>query len=153
MSATASHITSLTIVYSIVYSDADQRKHQSSASLVFVRGIHRGPVNSPHKWPVTRKMFPFDDVIMPKHKTSASLSTHSGQYGINTLPLLILNVRGPSYLGLNRLISWLLMPWRRKEPGHQQPWYWLCRIGRFLSCSRKDFKYLRRINVQKWHKM
>ena len=45
-------------------SDADQRKHQSSASLAFVRGIHRGPVNSPHKWPVTRKMFPFDDVIM-----------------------------------------------------------------------------------------
>ena len=42
----------------------DQRKHQSSASLAFVRGIHRGPVNSPHKWPVTRKMFPFDDVIM-----------------------------------------------------------------------------------------
>ena len=57
-------ITSLTIVYSIVYPDADQRKHQSSASLAFVRGIHRGPVNSPHKWPVTRKMFPFDDVIM-----------------------------------------------------------------------------------------
>ena len=45
-------------------SDADQRKHQSSASLAFVWGIHRGPVNSPHKWPVTRKMFPFDDVIM-----------------------------------------------------------------------------------------
>ena len=37
---------------------------QSSASLAFVRGIHRGPVNSPHKWPVTRKMFPFDDVTM-----------------------------------------------------------------------------------------
>ena len=64
MDAIASQITSLTIVYSIVYSDADQRKHQSSASLAFVRGIHRGPVNSPHKWPVTRKMFPFDDVIM-----------------------------------------------------------------------------------------
>ena len=64
MSAIASQIASLTIDYSIVYSDADQRKHQSSASLVFVRGIHRGPVNSPHKWPVTRKMFPFDDVIM-----------------------------------------------------------------------------------------
>ena len=46
------------------YSDADQRKHQSSASLAFVWGIHRGPVNFPHKWPVTRKMFPFDDVIM-----------------------------------------------------------------------------------------
>ena len=64
MTAMASQITSLTIVYSTVYSGAYQRKHQSSASLAFVRGIHRGPVNSPHKWPVTRKMFPFDDVIM-----------------------------------------------------------------------------------------
>ena len=49
MGAIASQISSLTIVYSTVYSDADQRKHQSSASLAFVRGIHRGPVNSPHK--------------------------------------------------------------------------------------------------------
>ena len=57
MGAIASQITSLTIVYSTVYSDADQRKHQSSASLAFVRGIHRGPVNSPHKWPVTQKCF------------------------------------------------------------------------------------------------
>ena len=59
-----SKITSLTIVYSTVYSGADQRKHQSSASLAFVLGIHRWLVNSPHKGPVTRKMFPFDDVIM-----------------------------------------------------------------------------------------
>ena len=57
MSAIASQITSLTIVYSIVYSDVDQRKHQSSASLAFVRGIHRGPVSSPHNWPITRKYF------------------------------------------------------------------------------------------------
>ena len=64
MGAISSQITSLAIVYSTVYSDADQRKHQSSASLAFVRGLHRGPVNSPHKWPVTQKMFPFDDVIM-----------------------------------------------------------------------------------------
>ena len=64
MGAITSEITSLTIVYSTIYSDADQRKHQSSASLAFVRGIHWGPVNSPHKWPVTRKMFPFDDIIM-----------------------------------------------------------------------------------------
>ena len=64
MDTMASQITSITIVYSTLYSDADQRKHQSSASLAFVWGIHRGPVNSPHKWPVTRKMFPFDDVIM-----------------------------------------------------------------------------------------
>ena len=64
MGAIASQITSLTIVYSIVNSDADQRKHQSSASLAFVRGIHRGTANCPHKRPVTWKMFPFDDVIM-----------------------------------------------------------------------------------------
>ena len=64
MGAMASQITSLTIVYSTVYSVADQRKYQSSASLAFVRGIHRWPVNSPHKGPATRKMFPFDDVIM-----------------------------------------------------------------------------------------
>ena len=64
MGTVASQTTSLTIVYITVYSDADQSKHQSSASLAFVWGIHRGPVNSPHKWPVTRKMFPFDDVIM-----------------------------------------------------------------------------------------
>ena len=63
MGTIASQITSLTVVYSTVYS-GDKRKHESSASMAFVRGIHRGPVNSPHKWPVTRKMFPFDDVIM-----------------------------------------------------------------------------------------
>ena len=67
MSAIASQITSLTIVYSTDYPGADQSKHQSSASLAFVWGIHRGPVNSPHKWPVTRKMFPFDDVIMSSY--------------------------------------------------------------------------------------
>ena len=64
MGVMASQITSLMIVYSTVYSGADQRKHQSSAPLAFVRGIHRWPVNFPHRWPVTRKMFPFDDVIM-----------------------------------------------------------------------------------------
>ena len=64
MARMASQITGLTIVYLIVYSGADQRKHQSSASLAFVQGIHRGPVNSPHKWPVTGKMLPFHDVTM-----------------------------------------------------------------------------------------
>ena len=64
MGAIASQITSLTIVYSADYSGVDQSKHQSSASLAFVWGIHRGPVNSPHKGPVTRNVFPFDDVIM-----------------------------------------------------------------------------------------
>ena len=64
MGTMASQITSLTIVYSTVYSGADQRKHQSSVPLAFVRGIHRCPVNSPHKWPVMWKMFRFDEVIM-----------------------------------------------------------------------------------------
>ena len=64
MGAIASQITSIAIVYSTFYSGADQRKHQRSAWLAFVRRIHRWPVNSPPKWPVTRKMLPFDDVIM-----------------------------------------------------------------------------------------
>ena len=64
MGAMAYQITSLIIVYSTVYWVEDQRKHQSSTSLAFVWGIHRRPVNSPHKGPVTWKTFPFDDVIM-----------------------------------------------------------------------------------------
>ena len=59
MGEMASQITSLASVYSTVYSGADQRIHQSSVSLAFVRRIHRWPVNSPHQGPVTRKVFPF----------------------------------------------------------------------------------------------
>ena len=77
MSTIASQITSLTIVYSTVHWGADQSKHQSPASLAFVWGIHRGPVNSPHKWPVTRKMFPFDDVIMIYWKIYEQYMRHS----------------------------------------------------------------------------
>ena len=62
--AMASQITSVSIIYSAVCSDADRRKHQNSASLAFVRGIHRWPLNSPHKGPVPQEMFPFDGVIM-----------------------------------------------------------------------------------------
>ena len=57
MGTMASQIASLIIVYSTVYSGADQRKHQSSASRAICSPV-------PHKWSVTRKMFPFDDVIM-----------------------------------------------------------------------------------------
>ena len=74
MSTIGSQITSLTIVYSTVYSGAGQSKHQSSASLASMWGIHRGPVNSPHKWQVTRKMFPFDDVIMAVFSQCPNLS-------------------------------------------------------------------------------
>ena len=69
MSAMASQITGVSILYSTICSSTDQSKHQSSASLAFVRGIHRSQVNSPHKGPVTRKMFPFGDVIMFLHET------------------------------------------------------------------------------------
>ena len=64
MSTTVSQTTSVLIVCSTVCSGVDQRTHQRSASLAFVRGIDRWPVDSPHKGPLTRKMFPYDDVIM-----------------------------------------------------------------------------------------
>ena len=70
-----SQITSLTAVYLTVYSGVDHRKHQSSASFTFVRGIHRWPVNSPHKRSITRNMFPFDDAIMTVTVTFASQYT------------------------------------------------------------------------------
>ena len=73
MSAMESQITRLTIVYSTVFSGADQRKHQSSASLAFVRGIHQWPVKSPHKGSVTRNMFLFDDAIMVYHMLVTNL--------------------------------------------------------------------------------
>ena len=78
MGGMASQITSLTIVCPMVHSGADQRKHQSSASLAFVQGIHRWPVNSPHKWPVAREMFPVDDVIM------GECVHHRFRWGIST---------------------------------------------------------------------
>ena len=91
MGTVASQITSLTIVYTTVYSDADQSKHQSSASLAFVRGIHRGPVNSPHKGPVTRKMFPFDDAFhwpyvtaIQRSPANKRLSRQSSYLSFNT---------------------------------------------------------------------
>ena len=78
MSAMAYQITSLTIVYSTVYSGADQRKHQSYVSLAFVRGIHRWLVNSPHKEPVMRKTYPYDDaiIIFPGERDILTCVTH-----------------------------------------------------------------------------
>ena len=67
MSAIASQITGVSIVCTPVWSGADQWKHQSSASLAFVMGIYRWPMNSPNKGPVTRKMFPFDNIIILVH--------------------------------------------------------------------------------------
>ena len=96
MGVAATQITSLSIAFSTVHSGADQRKHQSSASLAFVRG----PVNSPHRWPVTRKMFPFDDVIMLVEVSSWSAPAH----------VRISNVKVPMYTmrfcGMRSFILW-----------------------------------------------
>ena len=64
ISSMASQITGISVVYSTICSGAHKRKHQSSASLTFVKEIHRWPGTSPHKGPETRKMIPFDEVIM-----------------------------------------------------------------------------------------
>ena len=50
-------------------------------------------------------------------------------------------------------IPWLLMSWLLASPGHQQPWYWLCWIGRSLPYSRRNFNYLCLISVEEWHKI
>ena len=84
MSATACQITSVSVVCSIVGSGANQRKHQSSASLAFVWVIHRSPVNSPHKRPVTRKMYPFDDVIMYISRSYAGIVSEYSRLSICT---------------------------------------------------------------------
>ena len=64
MCVTSSQITSILIVCSTICSGADQRKHQISTSLTFVSGNHQSLMDSPHKGPVTGKMFLFDDNIM-----------------------------------------------------------------------------------------
>ena len=71
--AIASQITSVSIVCWTVGSGTDQRKHQSAASLAFVRGIHQWPVNFPHQRPVARKMFPFDDIIKPPYSQNKAV--------------------------------------------------------------------------------
>ena len=84
MGAVASQITSVSIVYSTVYPDACQRKPQSSVSLAFVRVIHRSPVNSPHKEPVTRTMFPFDDVIIMYLVIAGNDNLTRDKFGLTT---------------------------------------------------------------------
>ena len=107
MGEIASQITSLTIVYSTIYSGADQREHQSSASLAFVRGIHCWPVDSLHKGPVTRKMFPFDDVIMSlgeyqKMFVSQPEWCHNGHDGISNSITSLTIVYSTIYLGADQ---------------------------------------------------
>ena len=115
MGAMASEITSLTIVYSAVYSIAGQRKHQSSASLAFVPGIHRWPVNSPHIGPVTRKMLPFDDVIM-KLSHWHPTRTHCSRSPLCTEPCCL------SYLSIFTEGIWVPLPDVLDTIFHTQCW-------------------------------
>ena len=91
MGTMASQITSLTIVYSSIYSDADQRWHQSSASLYNI-WVGNSPVIGefpPHKWPGTLKMFPFDDVIMTldlKPRAVVKKTASNDKVGVMTIP-------------------------------------------------------------------
>ena len=89
MGAIASQPASLTLVYSTVYSGADQRKYHSSVTPAFVPGIHRWPVNSPYKWPVTRKMFPFDDVIMNMTTKIGTIGNPPGDIIFNSFDVFI----------------------------------------------------------------
>ena len=113
-------ITSLLIVYSTIYSLTDQRKQQSVVLLAFVRGIHRWPVNSPHKGWATPKMFPFDDVITDWYILAHTLEFSDGTRSI---------------------------PWQMSflSPSHREPFYieykvWpgsrLLRGGISLNCLR-----------------
>ena len=110
MGTMASQITSLTIVYSTINSGADQRKYQSSASLAFVRGIHRWPVNSPHKWPVMRRMSPFDDVIM-----FFVLCDDRPSLTANWIPLTEGQWCGSMLWRYHLLLWMLLITWRQKQ--------------------------------------
>ena len=109
MSVMASQITSVSIVYLSVCSGADQRKHQSSASLAFVRGIHRCPVNSSHKGPVTRKTSTFEDVIMNCLQFIYIYTVAE----VIMKPPSLKNV----FFQFRHLIHF-------PSPGYQQPWYW-----------------------------
>ena len=97
MSAIASQISGFSIVCPNVDSGTDQRNHQSSASLAFVRGFHRSPVNSQHKRPVSRKMFPFDDVIM------------GSSFGVYCMCYLLCCMHAHGILGVDCTDTWAWM--------------------------------------------
>ena len=142
MSAMASQITSLAIVYSTVYNNglSDQGKYQNSALMAFVRGIHRSPVNSPHKGQWRGNCF---------HLMTSSYRLTCCQSVWN---LIAPNAAQPpfngdfshsatetgEYLKASRSTSRMLIPRHLASPVHRQPWYWLCNIDG--SClSRRKF--------------
>ena len=86
---------------------------------------------------------------IPRNFRKKHLMVIQNKHHLNyVIKISTLYVRGPSYLGLTRSISWLLLPWLLTSPGHQQPWYWLRRICTSWFYLRKDFKYLCHISVE-----
>ena len=145
LSMIASQITSLTIVYSTIYSGADQRKHQSSASLPFVQEIHRGPVNSPHKGPVTWKMFPFDDVIMTFQCKGIEIYEMSwffhyvnqNYFHVKILKLVVAHTIPFSFLSTLRIFRRL--QWSYKlENYSRRPWLQVRLPGEIYNCNCRD---------------
>ena len=124
MGAIASQITSLTIVYSTVYTGADQRKHESCASLAFARGLHRGPVNSPHKWPVSGKCFHLmtSSWLIPSMNFTWPLSENAVGSGLNDpqeahMPISLHYMHWVLQLMNVMVSSWKLSPnpWKRHQ--------------------------------------
>ena len=104
MSAKASQIPGVLIVCSPVGSGTDQRKPQSSAPLVVVRGINRWPVNSPYRGPVRRTKFPFDDVIMIENRLKSEL-----WIWIELHLLITFSIRFPASYSTYECYKWILM--------------------------------------------
>ena len=100
---------------------ADERKHQSSASLAFVRRIHRWPVNSPHIWPVTRKMFPFDDVIishaLPPDRVTGVIDETVGRLSYLYIGFLL---NDPPWLMFGPLLWHPIIRWSHCNPLEDQ---------------------------------
>ena len=130
MNAMAFQVTSLTIVWSTVYSGADQRKHQSSTSLAFVRGIYRGPVNSPHKGPVARKTFPFDDVAMITWEMGCVSNRRQTTIWTNDDPV--------PYMHQQHLIHWRRDKWPKFARRHFQMHFLKIQMFEFPSKFRRS---------------
>ena len=119
MNTMVSQITSLMIVYSTVYLGANQRKHQSSASLAFVWGIHRWLVNSSHKGPVSQKMFPFDDVIT-QHRNLCQKQVFQANWRIPT--------NGGTLDAGVTLDTTKLSFWATFSATWRTIWWWTCKL-------------------------
>ena len=145
MGAMAPQITSLTIVYSTVYSRRRSKKTSKLRITGFVRGIHRWPVNSPHKGPVTRKLFPFDDVIMvcPFYRRYSSQQLVSKFFmatDTNIGPVLIKTKKPFSFSSLRFILlsfcdnTCICNPTMRSS--HLPYWHWIVPWLVMSSCSR-----------------